>query len=847
MSSILSKIGVKTKPVLKTTTITAATTRKRKVKNDDTNVTNVMVTKKSKCQEKITELANKISLVGIEEALMNLNEYSLCQEDMLQLIDLLNFRYYNMELEDQKTKMEDDVYDAILDWMEKKYNIKYTKVGGTSSMTDYSSDTKITSPVSVEEKTTSPTNPKSKPKPKPRVKKEKNNESTPVIKPKELYLLPFKMGSLEKIKQQESKKWDRFVSKYSAKECRGFVASDKCDGVSVLCYFGNYQSSVGYPQMFTRGKTGIVGTDISHLAPYLQWPEDMMTKCKSKNIIAVRAELIYKHTDFNKFQDDPPECLGDDVELKDARSTIAGVVNRRKIISTEMCQAITVLAYKVYVSKVSFDSSEKKDFSQLESIDRITQMNILTDLGFQTPSPILFDQHLTIDEMIEYTTKRKLTAPYDMDGVVYGTNLIMDQDDESNEFIGEPIIVDEHYLKSTDGATDVTDPKDIIAFKIDAPKVEATVIKVEYNLTRFGIFFPRVMLVPFQYGAGVIIEKANGKSARFILENNIGPGSLLLVARSNDVIPDIQGIIKASKSGKAQLPVELGTTADWNDTKVNIELKDPDQNIQVQIQRLEHFFGKKALNVADTGKGNIPKLWNYFYSQRKPTNNLLNHDVLNDMLSATATDFMKIPGYQLTKATKLYNNIKTSLEKNCNLANVMYASSMFGEGFGTDRFKAIIAQYPDVLDWEIPLDNELIVDRSIEKIQKIPGFKQLGVDFVHGLPRFQEWLKRHPILDKCIATQKPEPKSAITSDKFINQVVVMTGFTNKNWKDIINSGGGIVNDGFTQKTTILVCKEVGSLSSKEKSAIKFNENPKNASKQIQIMSIPEFNDFINRK
>ena len=77
------------------------------------------------------------------------------------------------------------------------------------------------------------------------------------------------------------------------------------------------------------------------------------------------------------------------------------------------------------------------------------------------------------------------------------------------------------------------------------------------------------MYTPIELG-GVTLQYATGYNAKFIVDNVIGPGAVITITRSGDVIPKILTVIKPAANNKPKMP---GVTYEWTDTGVDIKLK----------------------------------------------------------------------------------------------------------------------------------------------------------------------------------------------------------------------------------------------------------------------------------
>ena len=92
-----------------------------------------------------------------------------------------------------------------------------------------------------------------------------------------------------------------------------------------------------------------------------------------------------------------------------------------------------------------------------------------------------------------------------------------------------------------------------IAYKFQAESKKVVVKEVTYGATRTGRMAPRVWFDPVEL-SGAMVQKATGFNAKFIKDNCIGPGAVIEVCRSGEVIPDIMRVISPAESGEPQLP-----------------------------------------------------------------------------------------------------------------------------------------------------------------------------------------------------------------------------------------------------------------------------------------------------
>lgn len=139
------------------------------------------------------------------------------------------------------------------------------------------------------------------------------------------------------------------------------------------------------------------------------------------------------------------------------------------------------------------------------------------------------------------------------------------------------------------------------------------------------------------------MQFATAHNARYVLDNKIGPGAVVEVVRSGDVVPQIVKV--TAPATDAQMP---DTPYTWSKTGVDAVLEDPDKNQAVQIKRLVKFFSE--MSIGAISQGLITRFWDHGFQD------------LNSYLDASVDDFMQLPGMELSLATKLHTNIQTAIQ-----------------------------------------------------------------------------------------------------------------------------------------------------------------------------------------
>lgn len=450
-------------------------------------------------------------------------------------------------------------------------------------------------------------------------------------------------------------------------------------------------------------------------------------------------------------------------EFANPRNMAAGLVNRKDIH-----QAVSDIDVIVYESI----SPRGIPSQQLKAL-KTEGFNVVTFKVFET---------LDEDDLAEYFSERKKISKYEIDGLV--------------------VMQDKKTKANTEG-----NPDHAVAFKMqgEADEALAEVIAVEWNASKYGLLKPKVKIKPVKL-AGVTIQFATGHNAAYIKDSGIGPGALIKIVRRGEVIPYI---IETVKKVKPQMPSreEFGPFS-WNETGVDLILLNPSDNNDVRIKSITHFF--RSIEVEDFSEGLVSRFFDAGF------------DSYDKIIKMKTSDMLKLDGFQQKMATKVFTNIKKSLE-NVYLPNLMDATGFFGKNFGSRRCEAILKQfYPEIMDWE---SKSVIAIKN--KIITVPGFQAvLAEQFSIGLVPFIKWVSSKNI-DFYFDEQDTDPKS----DLLQGEKICMTGFRDVELTTTIEDNGGEISSGVTGNTTILLVADKNSSSSKTVKALAMG---------IPILTKPEF-------
>jgi len=441
---------------------------------------------------------------------------------------------------------------------------------------------------------------------------------------------------------------EKFALKYKDST---FVISDKLDGISALLIFEPGQVC----KMYTRGN-GVHGQDISHLLDHISGLTIPIKQTKQK--IVLRGELIIKKTDFDAFD------FG-----ANARNTVAGLVNR-KYIDTDISQYIQFVCY--FVIEPVMKPSVFKRFVIHHKIQFVYNVEV---------------DDIDEDSLTKMLRERRNVSDYDIDGIVVTSNDVYKLVPNKN-------------------------PVYSFAFKDNSllESQETIVESIEWNVSKDGFIKPTILVKPIHL-SGVVIKKASGFNAEYIVKNKITKGTRVVIKRSGDVIPHIVHVYPTSGVVESDLlPRDINWV--WSTTKKDIVISDKDTDEQ-NIKTLEHFYTK--IKVKWLGGKSIQKLYENGYKTPFSI-----YKIDEDNLGGVLGSGM---------ASKIIKE-RSDTFKLVELVDLMNASNVFGRSLGRSKLELIMAHCSEC---------------TRDELLNIKGVSVVTADqFLLGMNAFKDFMDENP-------------------------------------------------------------------------------------------------------
>ena len=419
-------------------------------------------------------------------------------------------------------------------------------------------------------------------------------------------------------------------------------------------------------------------------------------------------------------------------ELKNPRNTIAGLVNSIKI-NPERASDTDLIIYEIIDPNITI----------------VNQMKLITNLGFNCVEYTIINKELTFEQLSKYFSNKRTKSDYQLDGIIV-TN------------------TEEHKHNNTGNPDYAFAFKDILEDQIAITDI----IDIEWNISKDAYIIPTIILKPCII-SGIEIKRVTGNNAKHVISNKLGPGAKVKIIRSGDVIPKIIDVIKP---GNVKLPPGDWT---WSSTKVDIILSSL-TNSDVIKKNLYYFFstlktkglGEKIIDKLYTaGLDTIPKIY---------------------ALTESTLKSLNIDGFKEKTISNLLSSIKKS--STVTLAELMHASNKLRHGFGIERIKLILDNFPDIMNINVSIDDIKNIDSFDTKTASL---------FVSNLPEF---ITFYNSIKKYITIKTTKVKKG----KLNSIVFVFSSFRDKELQNEIELNGGKVTSSVSKNTNYVIIKDTKS-------------------------------------
>ena len=379
-----------------------------------------------------------------------------------------------------------------------------------------------------------------------------------------------------------------------------------------------------------------------------------------------------------------------------------------------------------------------------------------------------------IKAFIEHWDKARWDLPFGIDGIV--------------------IKVNQTPLWDTLGLT-AKSPRWAIAYKFKAERVSTPLESISYQVGRTGVITPVANLRPVWLG-GTTVRRATLVNADFIARMGICDGDSLLIEKGGEIIPKVVGVdMEQRKEGAMPIRYvercpECGTALVRAEGEAGHYCPNSDGCPPQIMGRLEHFVGRKAMNIESLGPERLELLYN----------SGLVHDVA-DIYSLQREQLIGLGADQAASIQeKGADNILAAIEES---RKVPFERVVFALGIryvGEVGAKKLARYFKDM---------DALMDATEEELAQV---EDVGEVTAHAV---SEWFARpeHRVIVERLreAGLQMSGEWKTGSGKLDGMTLVVSGvfehFSRDAIKADIESHGGKVSGSISSKTTYLVAGE----------------------------------------
>lgn len=547
-----------------------------------------------------------------------------------------------------------------------------------------------------------------------------------------------------------------------------YVITKKFDGLTLNC---TYDENGVLVKAATRG-TGEVGEDITAQAKTIK---TLPLKIDNGHVIEVHGEAVMTKKAFEEYNKKA------EVPLKNLRNGAAGALRNLNVKETAR-RNLSAFFYDV-------GYNEGEPFkTYMEMLNFIKAMGLYMDDYIKVCSTVE-----EIEKEVQYVEGVRDELDYDIDGIV--------------------IAIDDMRTREVLGYT-VKFPRWAVAYKFEALEATTELLEVEWNVGRSGRVSPTALLEPVEL-AGVTVKRATLNNMDDIKRKGVKLGATVFVRRSNDVIPEIMGVVEESLEGSRDIipPEECPYCGSkLIQEGVHIFCENTLSCKPQMVKSIVHFASREAMNIEGFSEKTAEQLFEK-----------LDLRSISDLYRLKKEELLTLEKFGDKKAQNLLDAVEKS--KDCDLASFIYALGIPNVGKKTS--KDLVKKFKTLEKLEKATLEELISVQDIGEIvanSVIKFFSQEGIlDSIRELqslgvsPRYEE--------------------TEVEENIFEGKTVVVTGslknYSRSEIKDKLEALGAKVAGSVSKKTDfVLAGEEAGS---KYDKAVELN---------IRILSEEEFEELL---
>lgn len=532
-----------------------------------------------------------------------------------------------------------------------------------------------------------------------------------------------------------------------------YIVTRKFDGLTVNL---TYNQEGILETAATRGN-GALGEEVTSQVKTIY---SVPLKIASEDVLEIHGEAMMTKEALRVYNETA------EVPLKNTRNGAAGALRNLNLEETRR-RNLTAFFYDIgYKEGTPFETYR-------DMIAFIHEMGFLTDGYFKEA-----DDFVTLESYIKEIEEERSSLNFDIDGVV--------------------IAIDDMRTRDLLGYT-IKFPRWAIAYKFEAEEAVTKLLSVEWNVGRSGRVNPTAVLEPVEL-SGVTVKRATLNNMDDIARKGVYLGANVLVRRSNDVIPEIMGVVdeEDEKEREEILPPShcpsCGTPLILDGAHYFCENT---LSCKPQlIKSIVHFSGRDAMNIEGLSEKTVEQLFEK-----------LDLKELSRLYTLSKEDLLSLDKVKDKKAENLLSAIEASRKRP--LHAFLYSLGIPNVGISTAR--DLEAKFKTL---------EEVMRASKEELLQVPDVGDIVAESILNFFQSEEIREEIGKLLQYVTLQYED--TVVTESPFTGKTVVLTGtltqFTRKDAEERLLSLGAKVTSSVSKKTDYVIYgEEAGSKLTKAES------------------------------
>ena len=521
-----------------------------------------------------------------------------------------------------------------------------------------------------------------------------------------------------------------------------YIVTKKFDGLTINL---TYNEEGVLEVAATRG-TGETGENVTAQVKTIK---SIPLKIDSNSVFEIHGEAIMTQEAFDKYNETS------EVPLKNLRNGAAGALRNLNVKETAR-RNLSAFFYDV-------GYKEGEGFKTYEEM-----LDFIKEKGF--PMDDYIKACTTLEQLqseIKYIEDIRFDLNYDIDGVV--------------------IAIDDMRTRELLGYT-VKFPKWAIAYKFEAQEATTKLLDVEWNVGRSGRVGPTAILEPVEL-AGVTVKRATLNNMDDIRRKGVKIGADVFVRRSNDVIPEIMGVVESTLEGAIDINVPENCPSCGSRLVLDGAHYFCENTLSCKPQMVKsivHFASREAMNIEGFSEKTAEQLFEKLEIRS-----------IADLYKLNKEDLITLEKFGPKKAQNLLDAVERS--KNPELYRFIYSLGIPNVGVKTAK---------DLINTFKSLDG--LKEATFEKLVEV---KDVGDTVARCVLEFFKEEKVLSTIEELLSLgvnpwyEEKEIKESAFSGKTVVVTGTLTKYSRGEIKEKLESLGAKVSGSVSKKTDYVIAGE----------------------------------------